>query len=220
MVRPGHWQRWHEAYEDPASPLSRRLVVVQRRLRDALTAAPGGAVRLVSMCAGQGRDVLGALAGHERRHDVTGRLVELDPLLVDQARHEADRLGLVGIEVVRADAGWSDAYAGAVPADVVLACGVFGNVAEGDVRRTVAELPHLCAAGATVIWTRHRAPPDLTGRIRRWLGDAGFHEVAFDAPPGTLFSVGTARLERPPLPFRPGRRLFTFVGDGGDAHKE
>ncbi|GHD35622.1 hypothetical protein GCM10010335_31060 [Streptomyces galbus] len=30
------------------------------------------------MCAGQGRDLIGVLAGHPRRDDVRARLVELD----------------------------------------------------------------------------------------------------------------------------------------------
>jgi hypothetical protein len=39
----------------------------------------------------------------------------------------------------------------------------------------------LCAAGATVIRTRHRPRPYITPRIRAWFTGAGFHEVAFDA---------------------------------------
>ena len=51
----------------------------------------------------------------------------------------------------RADAGTSDAYAGAVPADLVLACGVLGNVTPDDVAATIAFLPRLCAPGAESI---------------------------------------------------------------------
>jgi hypothetical protein len=77
----------------------------------------------------------------------------------------------------------------------------------------VKALPSLCAAGATVIWTRHRAEPDLTPTIRRWFIEAGFEEEAFDSPgPGTnSFSVGVDRLSADPQPFKPGRRLFTFI---------
>jgi hypothetical protein len=171
------------------------------------------------MCAGRGLDVLGVLAHHARRGDVRGRLVELDGVLAADAEAEAARLGLAGIEVVRADAGDSGAYEGAVPADMVLVCGVFGNVTDDDVRRTVGELPHLSAHGATVIWTRHRRPPDLTPTIRRWFEDAGFVEVAFDTESESSFSVGTARLAVAGQPFRPRRRMFGFVGDGADAHR-
>ena len=71
--RQGHWVRWHGEYGDERSSLSRRLAVVQRRLRQALDDAPAGRVRTMSMCAGQGRDVLGVLVDHPRALDVTAR---------------------------------------------------------------------------------------------------------------------------------------------------
>jgi hypothetical protein len=192
------WVRWHEQYGDPDAPLSQRLAVVQRWIRRALDA---GAATVVSACAGDGRDVLGA------RSDVPlrGRLVELDPGLAARARAAAPP----GIEVVEADAGSTDAYAGSVPADLVLLCGIFGNVSDDDVRTTVLAAPMLCAPGATVIWTRHRREPDLTPSIRQWFADAGFEEVAFEGEAGS-YAVGVARLVEPPIPFQLGRRLFTF----------
>jgi hypothetical protein len=77
------------------------------------------------MCANQGRDVLGVLLDHGRRTDVTARLVELDPVLVADARGAANRAGL-DVEVVHGDPSSTAAYAGAVPADVILVCGVSG----------------------------------------------------------------------------------------------
>jgi hypothetical protein len=119
---------------------------------------------------------------------------------------------------VHADAGLTDAYAGRVPADVLLVCGVFGHLPDGDIRRTVAHLPHLCAAGASVVWTRHLGPPDgsanLTPALRGWFGEAGFAEVAFRSPaPG--HGVGVHRLVAPPRPFVPGVRLFAFTARSG-----
>jgi hypothetical protein len=206
-----HWQRWHDDYDVPDSSLARRLAAVQARVRDAVDGCPPGPVRILSACAGQARDVVGALAGHPRACDVRGRLVELDPVNAARARSALAAAGLAACEVVEADAGDSAAYAGAVPADVVLLCGIFGNVPDADVATTVAFAPRLCAPGATVIWTRHRRPPDLTPRIRAWFADAGFAEVAFDAPPGTSQSVGTHRLTGEPPPYLSGVTLFAFV---------
>ena len=206
-----YWVRWHRAYEGD-SPLSRRLAIVQARIREALAAAPPGPIRAISLCAGQGRDLLGVLADHPRRADVTARLVELDPANADAARAAAQAAGLAGVDVVTGDASTTGAYAGAVPADLVLACGIFGNVVDEDIARTIAALPGLAAPGATVIWTRHRGAPDRTPWIRERFAAAGYVELAFDAPDGFLFSVGTCRLEGPPAPFEPGLRLFSFVG--------
>lgn len=163
------------------------------------------------MCAGDGRDLLGVLPQHPRRADVCARLVELDTSLVVRGRERISASGLAGVEMVRGDASVSDAYDGAVPADVVLACGVFGNVSDDDVCNTVRHLPELCARGATVIWTRGRFEPDLTPAIRTWFGDAGFEEVEFVAVPDTTAAVGAHRLLAEPPAFVPGTRLFTFL---------
>ena len=113
------------------------------------------------------------------------------------------------------DAALADAYQGAVPADLVLACGIFGNLADTDVARTIAYLPQMCATGGTVVWTRHRRPPDLTVDIRRWFAESGFEELAFEAPPDARFGVGTQRLVAAHAPLCTGVRLFTFLGSGG-----
>jgi hypothetical protein len=205
------WHEWHTRYDhDPA--LSGRLRTVQRRIGDALDASPPGAIRVVSFCAGEARDLLGALDGHPRAHDVTGRLVELDPALAATARAHADGLGLHGIEVAVGDAANTSAYAGAVPADLVLVCGVFGNITLDDIENVVRSLPALCARGATMIWTRHRRAPDATGQIRAWCEEAGFREVAMDAPDGFVYSVGTFRFAGEPQPLVENQRLFTFRG--------
>jgi hypothetical protein len=205
------WAAWHRAYDDPSSRLARRLRVVQQQLRAGIDAKPGP-LRLISMCAGQGRDVIGALAGHQRGGDVAGRLVELDARLVEKARRGAVEAGLDGVEVVRADAGVSDSYAGAVPADIILACGVFGNISDDDVRRTIAFMPRLAAAGAVVIWTRGRSPDrDIPQTIREWFVALGFQELAFVAPEDSTFSVGVHRLVSEPRPFKAGTRLFSFL---------
>jgi hypothetical protein len=99
-----------------------------------------------------------------------------------------------------------------------LICGVFGNLPDQDVYATIAELPRLCTTRATVIWTRHRRSPDLTPTIREWFAETGFDEVGFDTEQGTKFGVGTHRFSGHPLDYRPGRRMFTFTGDGADAH--
>jgi hypothetical protein len=206
------WQAWHAPYDEPGSPLARRLAIVQRRIREAIDAAPAGPLRVVSMCAGQGRDLIGALRDHPRRGDLVARLVELDERNVQAARAASREAGLSGVEVVAGDAGISDAYAGAVPAHLVLVCGVFGNVSDADIEHVVGRLPELCTPGASVLWTRHRLPPDLTPSIRGWFQRAGFEEIGFEAPEDTLVSVGANRLRGDPRPLELGVRLFDFVG--------
>jgi hypothetical protein len=202
------WHEWHIAYDQPQSPLSRRLATVQGCIRAALDAAPAGPIRVVSMCAGEGRDLLGVLEDHPRRADVKGRLVELDPELAATARANAP----ASIEVLCGDAGAMSSYAGAVPADLVLVCGVFGNITDDDMLGTIDLLPTLCAPGAHAIWTHHRRPPDATPGVRERFRAAGFEEVAFHAPGGTMFGVGMNRLVASARPFSDAGRLFEFLG--------
>ncbi len=189
------WVAWHEEYDDPASRLSARLALVKQELAGALDRAPGGPLQLVSLCAGQGRDVLETLPAHPRRDDVSAVLVEANPTLAGQAREAAAGAGLSRVEVRAADASRVDGFADALPANVLLLCGIFGNVSTDDIRRTVAAAAALCAPGGTVIWTRHQRPPDLTPQIRDWFTAAGFEEVAFWGRPSvSMAGVGAAVL--------------------------
>ena len=133
------WLDWHAAYDRPDSGLAQRLAAVQAQIAGALDRAPAGPVRVVSICAGQGRDLLGVLADHPRGADVRARLVELDPRNVARARAAAPE----GVEVVEGDATVTTVYEGAVPADVVLVCGVFGHASDDDIHRIVDHLPML-----------------------------------------------------------------------------
>jgi hypothetical protein len=204
------WTSWHEQYDDPASSLRTRLALVRAHLSIALATAPSGRISLVSLCAGQGHDVIGVLPDHPRRNDVAAVLVEFDPRNAALARDRAATAGLVNVEVREADAGITAGYADALPADVLLLCGIFGNISDDDVCRTATAAAGLCARDGTVIWTRHRRPPDLTGQIRCWFAAAGFDEVAFDAPAtATLTSIGVHRLSAARAPL-PDGRLFRF----------
>jgi hypothetical protein len=204
------WHAWHDQYDDPGSALAQRLAVVQRQIRHALDSCPPGPVRIVSICAGQARDLLGVLATHPRRKDVTARLVELDPRNAMAARDGAAS-GLSGIEVVVGDAALTDHYAGMVPAELVLACGVFGNITDADIERTIGYLPALCKWDGTVLWTRHRRSPDLVPLLCRWFAQRGF-ELEFVTEPGTDFGVGAHRFTGSPRPLEMGHRMFTFIG--------
>ena len=207
------WVAWHDRYDEEVHSLRQRLAIVQGFIRDAFERTERSPLRVISMCAGQARDLTGAVEQSGRR-DLVGRLVEINPVLADQARTGLRNLGVSDVEVTVGDAGELSAYEGAVPADLVLACGVFGNISDADIETTISALPELCAKGATVIWTRHRRPPDLTLEMRRWQTELGFEDVGFEMvdDPELMGAVGAAvyrGAERPPGALD-GRRLFTF----------
>jgi hypothetical protein len=204
------WLEWHRGY-DGDQPLAQRLRVVQERIREALDSRSPGVIRVISMCAGDGRDLLGVLSTHPRASDVQARLVEISPELVQAGRKQASHGGPREVKFRLGDASTMSAYAGAVPADLMLVCGVFGNITDSDIRGVIDHLPELCARDATVIWTRGTFEPDLTPTIRQWFAEAGFRELSFVTIPGTTMSVGAHRLAVPPRPFRRDVQLFTFL---------
>jgi hypothetical protein len=204
------WNAWHEPYESEESPLSRRLRIVQAHIRAELDASAPRPVTVVSSCAGDARDLLQVLATRGDSDRVTAALLEQDARLVARARAAIDGAALRNVSVTRTDASRSDAYLGLVPADIVMLCGIFGNIADGDVQRLIRTLPQLCQTGGLVIWTRHRRAPDLTPRIRAEFAVAGFDEVSFTAPPDVVFSVGAHRFTESPEALVPGQALFTF----------
>jgi Methyltransferase domain len=212
------WAAWHRAYDDPRSSLSRRLALVRATLVSALDATPPGPIRLLSVCAGDGRDVLGVLEHHGRAGDVDATLVDLDAALVESARRAAASNGLSQVTCAVGDAGQTSWYEAARPIGVLVACGVFGNIEPEDLHATILAFGAVVAPGGHVIWTRHRRPPDQTPEIRRWFASAGFAEVTFDQVADSLASVGchrrTTEVVEPTLP----TRLFEFVGDGAAAH--
>lgn len=206
------YRAWHRDYDDPGSSLAQRLRVVQQRLGERLSAASSGQIRLVSICAGQGRDVVPVLAQHSRGGEVDAVLLEIDPQNATVARESAAQHRLSDVTVVQADASSSDAYAPYVPADIVLACGVFGNISDADLEGTIRHLSMLCRAGASVIWTRHWKDPLVISRIQQWFAESAFWNLSYDALDNEGRSgVGVALLQGQPLPFKADHHFFTFL---------
>lgn len=207
-----NYVEWHRGYDDPTSALSRRLEVVRRRLKQVLDAIPGEDCRVLSLCAGDGRDILDVVgtftAGDARTPSIV--LVELDPELASAAVERARGQRLETVVVIRGDAGEASTWKDCVPVDLLLLCGIFGNISPGDIEQTVSCVPAMVRDGGYVVWTRGGSPvSDLRPQVRNWFADAGLPEVAFDGAPARY---GVGLNARPPaagkrvLP----RRLFTF----------
>jgi hypothetical protein len=215
IVTERDWYAWHADYDDPGSGLSRRLGWVRDRIRAALDDAPPGPVRVISLCAGQGRDLIGVLADHPRRADVTARMVELDPRNTQVARRLAASAGLSSVEIVTGDAARTSAYTDLAPAGLVIACGLFGNMTNADIERTIGYFTQLCATNGTVVWTRGRwargpSEPDLVPQVCAWFEERGFQRLWL-SDPGYGQCCGAHRFTGTPAPLTPDAQMFTFT---------
>jgi hypothetical protein len=206
------YEQWHRRYDDPTSDLSWRLRTVQGYLRQALDRYPGP-IRILSCCSGDGRDVLEVLAQRPDAELVSAVFVEAHPVIADRARRSAAAVA-ARVEVRTADAGVTDTYLGAVPAEVVLLVGIFGNISDTDLARTIAIAiaPALCRPAATLLWSRARAGGDLNDMVRARFAAAGFTELDYTTlDSDTWPAVGVVRYDGPPMPLPTGEQLFTFL---------
>lgn len=202
--------KWLDRYDDPDSPLSWRLRMVQEWLHKDLDSRRGQ-VEIVSVCAGDGRDIIDVL---QTRHDadrVNVVLLEAHPDVADLARQRARDAGLDRVEVRTCDASMTSSYVGAVPADIVLLVGLLGNMSHEDVSATIDATPQMCRRAATLIWSRGRDLDDINDRVRRQFTDVGFTEQDYAASDQrTRPAAGLMRYHGQAIPLELDRRLFTF----------
>jgi len=204
------WGRWHEAYDDPDSVLSRRLGVVRTRIRVALAALGPGDRRILSLCAGDGRDLLPVLSELAPERRPVAVLVELDEHLAHNASSESTARGLDTVRVLTGDAGDSSLYRDVLPVDLLMLCGIFGNITEADIRATIDAVPAMLRPQGFVLWTRGNQDPELRPTIRQWFTDMGAREISYDGEP-EAYGVGVSQT-RDTAPDRPlPDPLFTFV---------
>ncbi len=208
------YDAWHAGYDDPASSLSWRLEVVRGYIRAALEAHPGQ-IRAVSACAGDGRDLIGVLAERSDSERVDAALLETHPNVAERARQAATEAQLPRVQVRSVNAGLTASYTELVPADLVLLVGIFGNISDHDLDRTIAMSPRLCSPGATLIWSRGRdrdTGGDKNEQVRRCFAEAGFTELGYAAlNAGSLPAVGSMRYDGPARALVPGQLMFTFL---------
>jgi hypothetical protein len=211
---PSNWYEWHDLYNSEPI-LKQRLQIVQEYIWSAIDASPPGKIQVVSACAGDGRDLLGTLESHPRAKDVYGRLVELNPQLAQQGRDNIESAGLSQqLEFVNGDATNSSSYTGAVPADIIIVCGVFGNLAnEAELKRLIGNLPVLAKKGSFAIWTRGQTDGIAHSEtVRKIFREAKFEEVNFRLTLTGDMAVGTHRYLGEGLPLPENKQLFDFSG--------
>lgn len=205
------WYSWHAPYDDVVSAQTDRLEAVQDQLVAVLDAAAPGPLRALSVCSGQARDLLPVLIHHPRGTDVRARMIELDPLNASFLHGALGSTHLTDVEVVVADAGTTEPYAGAVPADLALLCGVFANIALADASRTVSMLPALVAPGGTVVWTSYGAGLDDVDEVLALLETSGFHRRSLVRADGWV--VGAHRFDGEQRDLPASTRFFRFRGE-------
>jgi hypothetical protein len=206
------WFAWHDNYRTRPR-MRQRLQIVREYLANCLNACPSGKIQVISVCAGDSRDLTGTLYDHPRTADVQARLVEIDERLVECGRTAAEAAGLgEQLEFIQGDATISSVYEGAVPAAIVLLCGVIGNIPEEELPGLMETLTYLCKPEAFLIWTRDlfEDGENRLASVRAMLQNSRFEEVNFRMTLTGNMGVGTHRYLGQTLPLPKDKQLFVF----------
>jgi hypothetical protein len=204
------WYAWHRLYDRPNSKRAARLSQMQDLILRALDEQQGARVNVLSVCAGQARELLGAVERFTRPGDVHAHLIELDPRNVEYAERALREEGVGGVRTTVGDAGLRSHYEGIAPPDILLLCGVFGNLTQPDIERTIGLAQAIVRPGGIVVWTRHRNEPDCVPQIESWFASHGFTEI-HSSDPGDPVAITAHRLTGEGAPLPAENRVFTFI---------
>jgi hypothetical protein len=170
---------------------------------------PPGPITVVSICSGQGRDILGVLRDHPRRDDVFVPMIEQDRRNADFARESARETALTHATVVVGDAGDSRSYVGITRASLVIMVGFLTHISDDDLGRLVAFLPQVSAAHGVALWCGGSQHVELPARMRTLLARADFVPLAVACAGDPRWNIGIERFEGSPQTLDTGVRLFT-----------
>lgn len=197
-LRPSGWSGWPEkAYK--RERYQHRLQAVQEHLVECLDAAAPGPVRIISVCAGDGRDVINTVQTHRRRKDIVARLVELNDQSVALGRRRAAEAGLDrSVQFVHGDATVFATYKDLEPADIVLVCGVWGHVPSNEKAQLARAIAKLCKPGGAVIWTCGTSKGISKVReIESLLSGAWWEKSRTTYTPNAAWAIATHRYRGP-----------------------
>lgn len=189
FIKEQSLESWHDNYEDKKSSPYKRTLMVKKLIVDYLINKNN--ITILSICAGQGRDILTSL-----NEDTSAYLIDVDKECVDYAQSYVNKNDLNNVFVIEADASLISTYIdNNVPkADLILICGVFGHLSLEDINLTAQSLKQLIKPDGSVIWSRNKFDKDITEEVRDSFKLAGYEEEAFISPEKELFSIGMHKL--------------------------
>lgn len=205
------WQKWHTLYDDSESGLAKRLRLVQEAIGNSLPKKPEDKYQIIDICSGDGRDLLEVLAHYPNNDNIHSYLVEIDDKLARESERTASDKGLQNVTVMNGDASSLRTYKNVTPADLILLCGIFGNISNDDIRNTIESLAQLSKQGTRVVWTRHLRSPEVVPMIRHSFIANDFKEVDYKTTSDDSYAIGIYEFYGLPQRLNDDIRLFTFT---------
>ena len=211
MSKGKDWEKWHTLYNDSDSGLAKRLRLVQESISNCLPNTIEDGFQIIDICSGDGRDLLDLLTHYPAREQVHSYLVELDERLAKESERIASEKDLQNVTVINGDASLLSTYEEVPRADLILLCGVFGNISSDDICHTIETLPQLSKQGTRVIWTHHLRQPEAVPAIQNLFITNEFSEVDLKATDDQSYAIATYEFRGSPKYLDGNTRLFTFI---------
>jgi hypothetical protein len=204
------WWEWHKEYSVADSYPSLRREAVSYHTARALCIAPAGPIRVMSVCAGQGLDIISGFVGDAHTANVDCVFLEYDPRNALEAASNLSVVGLRSYEVRVCDAGLCDSYAGSGRANIMYLVGLISHLSDAEISSLIAAIPNLCSQGAQVIWTVPKSNPEVVHMATSKLMEAKFDQV-LRTDIGSVGMVVTSQfMGVPQSRLEAGSRIFTF----------
>ena len=157
------WNDWHSIYDDKESAPYKRSIITQELVNNYLNIHKKNII-ILSICSGQARDILPAIAGREDKDRITTYLLDIDKDCLEYAQEYARIHDIPNVHTINKDASLKESYDDIPKADLIVICGLFGHLVPEDIAATALFLQTLIEDNATVIWSRNKFFNDHSDR--------------------------------------------------------
>lgn len=173
------WTEWHEnAYNNTNSLAYQRTEIVKNLINKYLYEINKNVV-IVSIGAGQGRDILSVLKERKDNNRIFTYLIDTDMECLDYAKNYAEKNNIINVNVVNIDGSLTENYKDIPKADLIIFCGMMNQKNTEEVKSLANNMKFLCNEDAQIIWSRHGYDEDYSTSFRNVFNENFYKELDF-----------------------------------------
>ena len=188
------WNDWHmQEYNNVASTPYQRNQIVQEYIKDFISDKEE--LVIVSMGAGQGRDIL-PLLHNNITHTVY--LIDTEQKCLNYAEEYSLFNKIDNVHLINEDAFVLKTYNDIPKADLIIFCGMLNNVNEDDVNKFAKYTTLLLKDGGEIIWSRRTYDNDYNKELRAIFTNNGYVELNYTKN-DTSFVCKSKMVSRPEI---------------------
>jgi len=173
------WTEWHEeAYNDINSLPYQRTEIVKDLINKYLSEIDKNIV-VISIGAGQSRDILPVLIGRKDNDRITTYLIDTDIECLNYAKNYAKDNNIINVHIVDMDGSLVKNYKDIPKADLIIFCGMMTQKNTDEVKNLANNIKLICNEDAQIIWSRHGYDGDYSTPFRNVFNENSYKELDF-----------------------------------------